>query len=396
MTEIATRRPSFGNGKRSPPTVCVVGAGPVGLAAALVVANAGYDVTLVGPNAAADERTSALFVGALKLLEQIGLWPQLADIGAPLRTLRIIDGTDRLIRAPEVTFAASEIGLDAFGYNLPNAALTAALEAAVAERSVRRVPALVDAVGLEADAVRLTTSTGELIAAQLAVAADGRRSKLRDSLGINVSAWGYDQSALVCNFRHTLPHHDTSTEFHTETGPFTVVPLAPGRSSLVWVDRPASTNRRLSLDDSILAAEIEARSASILGTITIEGGRQAFPLSGITARRFAADRVMLVGEAAHVFPPIGAQGLNLGYRDVAALGDVLSGPRPDPGDAGRIGAYDRARRVDVVLRTRAIDALNRMLLSDLLPVQAMRGAGLFALDRVPALKQFAMRQGIAG
>ena len=146
------------------------------------------------------------------------------------------------------------------------------------------------------------------------------------------------------NLAHALPHNDTSTEFHTESGPFTLVPLPGQRSSLVWVDRPDEVARRLDADEAALAAEIEARSSSLLGAITIDGPRQAFPLSGMTATGFAASRAVLVGEAAHLFPPIGAQGLNLGYRDVAALGEILPGPGGDPGAPARLAAYERARR----------------------------------------------------
>jgi 2-octaprenyl-6-methoxyphenol hydroxylase len=362
----------------------------------LLVADAGYDVTLIAPKAPADERTSALFVGSLALLERLGLRRELANRAAPLKTLRIIDGTRRLIRAPEVVFEAREIGLEAFGYNIANAALVAALEAAVARRPIRRVEALAETLAVGPDEIVVTPSTGGEVSARLVVAADGRHSKLRASVGISVREWRYDQSALVCNLRHSLPHRATSTEFHTEAGPFTLVPLPGNRSSLVWVDRPDETRRRLGLDDGQLAAEIEQRSAAILGTIAIDGPRQAFPLAGMTARRFAADRVMLVGEAAHLFPPIGAQGLNLGYRDVAALGEILAGPRADPGAGERLLAYERARRADVVSRTAAVDALNRTLLSGFLPVQAVRGLGLFLLDRVPALRQLAMRQGVGG
>ena len=194
---------------------------------------------------------------------------------------------------------------------------------------------------------------------------------------------------------HTIPHDDASTEFHTEAGPFTLVPLTGKRSSLVWVDRPAETERRLALSEAALAAEIETRAQSLLGAVAIDGRRQMFPLSGMNARRFAADRVVLVGEAAHLFPPIGAQGLNLGYRDVTALCDVLAGPPDDPGAGDVLAAYDRARRGDVIGRTAAVDALNRTLLSGFLPVQAARGIGLFLLDRLPPLRRFAMRQGVA-
>ncbi len=310
--------------------------------------------------------------------------------------MRIVDGTRRLIRAPEVAFHASEIDLDAFGYNIPNAILVAALEAAVATRPIERREAVVEAVAPGEASISLTLSTGEALAARLAIAADGRRSKVREAVGIATSAWRYDQAALVCNLSHAIAHDDTSTEFHTEAGPFTLVPL-PGdkRSSLVWVDRPAETERRLALSEDDLAAEIEAQSQSVLGAVTIDGKRQMFPLSGMTARRFATSRVALAGEAAHLFPPIGAQGLNLGYRDVTALAERLAGQHDDPGAREVLAAYDRARRGDVLSRTAAVDVLNRTLLSDFLPVQAVRGAGLFLLDRLPSLRRLAMKQGVA-
>ena len=376
--------------------IAVVGAGPVGLAAALALSDADYRVTLVAPaRPPADERTSALLAGSVALLEKIGIWQGIARQAAPLRTMRIADGTRRLIRAPEVAFDAGEIGLDAFGYNIPNAILVAALEAAVAARPIGRREAFVEAVAPGETSVALTLSTGQTLSAPLVVAADGRRSKVRDGVGIATESWRYDQAALVCNLSHAIPHHDTSTEFHTEAGPFTLVPLPGKRSSLVWVDRPAETERRLALGEEDLAAEIEARSQSVLGAVAIDGKRQMFPLSGMNARRFAANRVALAGEAAHLFPPIGAQGLNLGYRDVTALAAVLAGRPEDPGSADVLAAYDRARRADVFARTAAVDALNRTLLSAFLPVQALRGAGLFLLDRVPPLRRFAMRQGVA-
>jgi ubiquinone biosynthesis UbiH/UbiF/VisC/COQ6 family hydroxylase len=202
---------------------------------------------------------------------------------------------------------------------------------------------------------RLELASGEDITARLVVAADGRRSTVREAVGIEVTEWRYDQSALVVNLGHALPHQDTSTEFHTEAGPLTRVPIAGRRSSLVWVDRPGEVARGLTMDETELAAEIEERSSSLLGAIRIDGPRQAFPLAGMTALGFARSRAVLVGEAAHLFPPIGAQGLNLGYRDVRALGEILSGRGCDPGAASRLAAYERPP-ADVVARTTAVDA----------------------------------------
>jgi 2-octaprenyl-6-methoxyphenol hydroxylase len=384
-------------GRVESPVVIIAGAGPVGLAAALLVDGLGYAVTLVAPErTGVDRRTSALLAGAIALLERIGVWQEVAAAAAPLRSLRIVDATRRLIRAPEILFHSEEIGLDAFGYNIANIALVAALEAAVAARGIARRSATVDTLVADTGGVTAVLSEGTRLAVPLIVAADGRRSLIRSAVGIETAEWRYDQAALVVNFAHRLPHDDTSTEFHTEGGPFTVVPLAGNRSSLVWVDRPAAAEARARLAPEALSAAIEERSAAILGAVTVEGPAQVFPLAGMNARRFAAGRAMLVGEAAHLFPPIGAQGLNLGYRDVAALGRVLAGPLPDPGAEPVLAAYDRARRTDVMSRTAAVDALNRTLLTGFLPVQAVRGFGLFLLDQIPPLRRAMMRQGVAG
>ncbi|SDB14359.1 2-octaprenyl-6-methoxyphenol hydroxylase [Bauldia litoralis] len=376
--------------------ILVVGSGPVGLAAALKVAAMGYRVAIVAPATRPDDhRTAALLAGSVDFLDSLGVWPLVKDQSAPLRSLRIVDATRRLIRAPEVLFHASEIGLDAFGYNIANAALTAGLDRLCRERGIERIEASVERIAVTGDdAVVAHLDTGETVTARLVAAADGRRSRVRDSIGIAEWDWRYDQSALVTNIRHTLPHHETSTEFHTEGGPFTLVPLPGQRSSLVWVDRPAEAKRRAALAPEVLAAEIEARAQSMLGKVALDGPAQVFPLSGMGVRAFAAQRAVLLGEAAHLFPPIGAQGLNLGYSDVATLGESLAGHPEDPGEASRLAAYDRSRRADIYARTAAVDALNRTLLTGFLPVQAVRGLGLFLLDRIPALRRAVMLRGV--
>ncbi|BCP53572.1 2-octaprenyl-6-methoxyphenyl hydroxylase [Kaistia sp. 32K] len=376
--------------------VAVVGAGPAGLVAALLARSHGASVTLVAPKAPPrDERTVAMLGASVEILQQAGVWPALADKAAPLRTMRIVDGTRRLIRAPLVEFHAHEVGREAFGYNIPNAVLVEALDAALEEAGVERVTAFASDIRPADDFVTIDTPDQGSIRAKLVGAADGRRSRARDAANLSVRSWSYPQAALVANISHSLPHDDVSTEFHTETGPFTIVPMPGLHSAIVCVESPAEAERLSKLDDDQLAAEFERRAHSILGKITLRGPRQVFPLSGQTARHFAARRIALIGEAAHVFPPIGAQGLNLGLRDAAAFAAIVRDHAADPGSASAMAAYDRARAGDILSRTTAVDALNRTLLTDFLPIQALRGIGLYAIDRVPMLKRVVMRQGLA-
>jgi len=244
------------------------------------------------------------------------------------------------------------------------------------------------------DLVRLALEDGTEITALAALAADGRGSKMRDAIGIRVKTWSYPQTALVLNFSHTIGHADTSTEFHTERGPFTQVPLPGKRSSLVWAVKPEEADGILALPRDELNAEVESRMRSILGAVQVEGDVQAWPLSSLIAESFGKGRTMLVGETGHAFPPIGAQGLNLGLRDIMqAIQAIIDagGPHNAP---QAVRAFNRRRRVDVTSRTAGVDLLNRTLLSSFLPVQALRAGGLAALSAIPPLRLLAMREGM--
>jgi 2-octaprenyl-6-methoxyphenol hydroxylase len=375
----------------------VVGGGPAGLTAAIALAAAGVDVVLVARSQPApDHRTTALLFGSVTALATLGVWRRCIAHAAPLRVMRIIDDTGRLMRAPEVRFAASEIDLDAFGHNIENRHLVAALEQRATELSVARADAQVNAVESGEHGVTVRLDGGGTVTAQLVVGADGRRSLCRAAAGIESDGRHYPQTALVCNVAHARPHENISTEFHTASGPFTLVPLPGNRSSVVWVVDPAEAKRLASLDDAVLAMEIERRSHSILGKVNLEPGRGFFPLAIETARKFAANRIALVGEAAHVIPPIGAQGLNLGLRDAATISElVVEGRRTGADVASALVRYDELRRADVGSRTFAVDLLNQSLLSDFLPVQGLRGLGLYLVDRVGPLRRAVMREGVA-
>jgi len=378
--------------------VVVVGGGPIGLTAAIALASAGVETALVGKLARSDNRTTALLASSVTALDTLGVWPHCRERAAPLRVMRIIDDTARLLRAPEVRFVASEIGLDAFGHNIENTHLLAALDV-----RARAFPALslleyeATAVTIEDRHLTIALKQGKPVTARLAIGADGSKSICRRAAGIATNGVGCGQTALTFNLGHARSHQDCSTEFHTGGGPFTLVPLPGLHSSLVLVVNPAEAARIAALAASELAAEIERRSHSILGRIVPEAGRGVFPLAIETAQRFAVARIALVGEAAHVLPPIGAQGLNLGLRDAATIGELVVEARRHGGDVGAAdlaARYDAARRTDVASRTFAVDLLNRSLLSDFLPVQGMRGLGLYLLERIGPLRRAVMREGV--
>ncbi len=352
--------------------VAVVGGGPAGLTAAVALAGAGVSPALVGGRPArTDNRTTALLAGSVTALDAIGVWAACRADAAALRVMRIVDDTDRLWRAPEVRFDAAEIGLEAFGWNVENRHLVAALQARAGN-----IPAL---VRIDDDAAAIAIGDDDVTVSL----AGERRS--------------YPQSALTFSLTHARPHRDISTEFHTPQGPFTLVPLPGLRSSLVCVVAPDEAGRIGALDAAALDDEIERRSHSILGKIKVEPGHGAFPLGVETARRFAARRIALIGEAGHVMPPIGAQGLNLGLRDAATISELVVAARragEDTGGTALTDEFDGLRRDDVTSRALAVDLLNRSLLSDFLPAQGARGLGLYLLDRIGPLRRAMMREGV--
>jgi 2-octaprenyl-6-methoxyphenol hydroxylase len=379
--------------------VAVVGGGPAGLTAAIALAQAGVDTALIARAVPQDHRTTALLAGSVTALETLGVWDACRGQTAPLKVMRIVDDTSRLIRAPEVHFAADEIGLEAFGSNIENRHLLAALTARAASCGpVRRIEDEASAVEPGPDDVVVRLKGGGKVSAELVIGADGRNSICRKAAAITTDHASYDQVALTFNLSHSRPHCDTSTEFHTESGPFTLVPLPGLHSSLVWVVGEREARRLAAHDDTELADEIERRSHSILGKISLDPGRGRFPLTVETARHFALNRVALIGEAAHCIPPIGAQGLNLGLRDAATVAELAAEAVRNGGDAGSaemLARFDTMRRRDVTSRTLAVDLLNRSLLTGFLPVQGARGLGLYLIDRIAPLRRAVLREGVA-
>ncbi len=380
--------------------VLVVGGGPAGLTAAVAMAQAGATTALLARRLPyADNRTTALLGGSVDLLQRLDVWPLCAGEAAPLRTMRLVDDTGRLVRAPEVRFSSDEIGLDQFGYNIENRALTSALQQRAAGFSnLTWVDEEASAITPEQAVVTVRTPQGRILSGRLVIGADGRQSLCRAAAGIEVMRRELGQAALTFNVGHSRPHRDVSTEFHTTKGPCVFVPLPGNRSSVVWVASQAEAERLSTLTDADLSDAAEAQSHSILGRIRVEPGRHLFPLATERPRRFAQHRIALVGEAAHVLPPIGAQGLNMGLRDAGEIAEfvreALAGAE-DPGAPSLLERYHSTRRPDVASRMFAIDIANRSLLSDFLPMQTLRAAGLHLVGSFGPLRRIAMREGLA-
>ncbi len=385
--------------------IAVLGAGPTGLAASLALATFKFDVALIAPlhdpaRVITDTRTTALLGPSIDFLNALGAWGSCAANSAALAAVRLVDDRDGLMRAPEVLFRAAEMGFDSFGANVPNAALVCALNAA-ADRNgrIRRIPtASVVAIEPLGDSVRLTLAEGAAIRAELLVAADGRNSTARAAAGITTRTWRYPQSAIVTQFIHSRPHDGVVNELHRRSGPLTTVPLPGARSSLVWVEEPQEAQRIADLRDSAFNLLLDEKLHGVLGPIADPDARVLYPLTGLIVDSMGASRIALVGEAAHVVPPIGAQGLNIGLRDAAVLADCAAEARSmgySLGGPEALEAYTGKRRADVLTRALSIDLLNRSLLSDpLFPLELGRGMATHLIAGFAPLRRLVMEGGM--
>ncbi|CAN7754958.1 UbiH/UbiF family hydroxylase [Bradyrhizobium sp. LjRoot220] len=378
----------------------VIGGGPAGLTAAIALAQTGAKTALLARRAPyADNRTTALLGASTGLLERLDVWRRCRDQAAALRTMRLVDDTGRLIRAPEVRFSSEEIGIGQFGFNIDNRSLMAALEERAAELpGLTRFDDEAAAVDPQDTVVSILTDAGGSLSARLVIGADGRQSISREAAGIDVKRRDLHQSALTFNISHSRPHKNISTEFHTPHGPCVFVPLPGNRCSVVWVSAAGEARRLMALGDDELSEAAEKQSHSILGSVRVESGRNLFPLSIESPKQFASHRIALAGEAAHVLPPIGAQGLNMGLRDAADIADIAGQAislGEDPGAPQVLARYQSARRADVASRMFVIDLANRSLLSDFLPMQSLRAAGLHLIGSFGPLRRLAMREGLA-
>jgi 2-octaprenyl-6-methoxyphenol hydroxylase len=401
---------------KAPPVwrILIAGGGIAGLSLALALKQAlgvALEVTVCDPalerDAGGDQRAYAVAAGARRMLQALGVWNAVAARAQPILDMVITDS--RLgdpVRPVFLTFGGEVEPGEPFAHMVESGALMAALTA-----ECRRLGVVLRPVGARAfrrvdEAIAVELADHCVVDAALLVAADGGRSRLREEAGIAWVGWSYPQSGIVATVAHERDHEGRAVEHFLPSGPFAILPLPPGgrlgfRSSIVWTERNDGVSHLLALDPEDAIAEVERRFGLQLGRITLETPLQAFPLSFGIARRFVAERMALLGDAAHVIHPIAGQGLNLGLKDVAALAETIVDAARlglDPGAADVLAIYERARRFDTVSMGAVTDGLNRLFSNDVLPVRLIRDLGLGLVDRMPGLKRLFMREaaGLAG
>lgn len=387
-------------------TVLIAGGGIAGLTAAARLGSLGLDVSVVEPSPAEsgagdDRRTTAFLQPAVATFEKAGVWARLAPEATALWTMRLLDagGRERAVRQ-KADFVAREIQDRPFGYNLANTAVRAALFERLGELpSVRVLRGVsVRAMLARAREALVTLSDGSRVRARLAIAADGRNSTLRQAAGIDVRRWAYGQKALVFPVHHDqVPHEHISTEIHRTGGPLTLVPMPDleGRpsSSVVWMVGERRADRLATLDDAALGAELTAETMGLFGPLEIAGERAVWPIITQVATAMKAERLAIAAEAAHVIPPIGAQGLNMSLADVECLARLIEDAE-DPGAPALLSAYQRRRLPEVALRVGGVDLLNRFAQAEVQPLRDLRRFGLATLHTLVPLRQTAMRLGM--
>ncbi len=382
----------------------ISGGGMVGLTLALALGQGGLKVVVVDalpPEQimvpAFDGRVSALAYAAVRMMRALGVWPHLEDHAQPIREILVSDGAVGRTASPfSLHFDAQEVGADSLGHIAENRHIRGALYAAVAsEKNITLIaPATVSSLTVEPAHVVARLSDGSEFQAALAIAADGRESRLRAQMGIGVIAWSYPQTGIVATVHHAQPHQGVAYEHFLPSGPFAILPMTGDRSSLVWTEAKDKTPAMLALDDDAFNAEVAARFGAHLGATQVVGGRWSYPLNFHLARDFVRPRFALAGDCAHGIHPIAGQGLNLGLKDAAALAETLLDAARlgrDIGTADVLKRYERWRRFNSFTLAASTDALNRLFSNDIAPLRQLRDLGLGIVDAIGPARRFFMR-----
>ncbi len=389
--------------------ILISGGGIAGLSAACVFASAGFETLCVDPvppitstaKKGADLRSTAFLLPSVDLLAKSGLWAQLSPHAAPLKIMRILDsGGEAGVVREQADFLAADLGIEAFGYNLPNTLLRKIMLEFLAQFTNFQLlaPESVGKITPRSSGALLQLSSGNQVQTRLVIAADGRNSPLREQLNIDVKTWRYGQKAVVFNTRHSNPHRNISTEIHRSGGPFTLVPLADShRSAIVWMERGPEAAELFSMDEASFNQALNTRSCGTLGAIELEGKRAIWPIIAQRAERLNGPRTALIAEAAHVIPPIGAQGLNMSLADLTTLSELVLQARDQGQDIGApelLQNYHRARWPDIARRIAGIDLLNRSSMASQSFLKDLRRTGLKYLHDIKPLRNELMKRGL--
>jgi len=381
----------------------VVGAGYVGLAAAVAVKQAAPHLNIEVVEAAPahvwekDERASAIITAASKMLDVLGVWDEILVHSQQINRMIVTDSrTSDPVRPVFLTFDGEIEEGKPFAHMVPNVEMVRALRSAAERLGIAiRHGLSATAFTTTSSSTTVTLSDGSTIETKLLVACDGVRSKLRDMAGIRTVNWQYGQSGIVTTVAHERPHEGVAEEHFLPSGPFAILPLPNNRSSLVWTERTEDADRLIASDDLIFEDELQRRFGHKLGELTVVGGRKAFPLGLTLSRAFVAPRFALAGDAAHGIHPISGQGLNLGFKDVAALAEtIVEADRLglDIGSLNVLERYQSWRRFDTFRMGVTTDVLNRLFSNDITPIRIARDFGLGLVERMPKLKDFFITQ----
>ncbi|TPN47813.1 MULTISPECIES: ubiquinone biosynthesis hydroxylase [unclassified Mesorhizobium] len=393
---------------RSGLDVLVAGAGYVGLATAVSLKQArpGLAVALVDAAPAGawqkDGRASAIAAAACRMLDQLGVWAEIAPQAQAITEMIITDSRSAdPVRPVFLTFGGEVAPGEPFAHMVANRALNGALRARAEKLGIDIIEG-VAVQGFETNSAGMSVhlADGAALTARLLVAADGVNSKLRDMAGIKTVKWDYGQSGIVCTVAHERPHNGRAEEHFLPAGPFATLPLKPdedgtNRSSIVWVERAEDAKALVEGDDLVFEHELELRFGLKLGEIRVADKPRAWPLGLTIARAFVAPRIALAGDAAHGIHPIAGQGLNLGFKDVAALAEVIVEADRLGRDIGALDVlerYQQWRRFDTLQMGVTTDVLNRLFSNDIAPLRTVRDIGLGLVERMPRLKDFFIRQ----
>jgi 2-octaprenyl-6-methoxyphenol hydroxylase len=388
--------------------ILIGGGGLAGLALAIALRQGlggNFGVAVADPTfgrPSRDARASAIAAAARRLFETMDVWRAVAADAQPILDMVVTDSKlDDALRPTFLTFDGEIEPGEPFAHMIENPPLIAALTDRATDLGVELLSSAVSTFESEVGSITIALSNGETIAAKLLVAADGARSAIREHAGIKSFGWSYGQSGIVTTLAHEREHHGRAEEHFLPAGPFAILPLKGKRSSIVWTEDEKEAERVVALPDTEFHAEVERRFGLHLGDVTIAGPRRAYPLGLSVARSFIAERVALVGDAAHVIHPIAGQGLNMGLRDIAALAEsVVDAVRLglDPGSAGVLDRYQRWRRFDTMAMGVATDGLNRLFSNRSDVLRLVRDVGLGIVDRLPVLKEFFIREaaGVTG